>query len=127
MMTTRFGSDSEPNGARMKKGIAFFLLSILLLCCGGAALAQDMAPITVKKTDTVKGVIVVFILKDAKTLQLQCNDGAPSCAPLKAGKYQMLQLPENHGMYDCKDVQVFAESATDPEKDDKLGEYCMIE
>ena len=111
----------------MKKGTAFFLLSILLLCCAGAALAQDLTPITVKKTDTVKGVVVVFILKDAKTtLQLQCNEGAPSCTSLKAGKYQMLQLPENRGMYDCKDVQVYGEKA-DPEKDEKLGEYCMIE
>jgi hypothetical protein len=110
----------------MRKGTVSFLLAMLLLWSAGAALAQDMSPITVKKTDVTKGVVVVSILKAGKTYQLQCNDGVPSCVPLKSGKYQMVELPTNRGLYECSNVRVFPESTVDPEKEEKLGEYCLI-
>lgn len=44
----------------------------------------------------------------------------------------MVELPKNFGMYECRDIEVYPESAatTDtapPDKDKKLGEYCLVE
>ena len=43
------------------------------------------------------------------------------------GKYQMVELPQNFGMYECKvkDVEVYTEE--DKSLQNKLGEYCLIE
>ena len=50
-----------------------------------------------------------------------------ACTVLKKGDYTMVQLPENWGMYDCKDVEVYPQSAgSEPAKSTKLGEYCLI-
>ncbi len=73
------------------------------------------------------GVVLVDILKAAKGFDLQCNQGAPSCEHLKAGKYQMVELPANSGMYDCRDVQIFSESDDASDSDKKLGEYCLTD
>lgn len=86
-----------------------------------------MSPITVKKSELNNGVIVVQVLKSGKAFELQCNQGAQSCAKLSPGKYQLAELPKNWGLYDCKDVQVYAESADKQDDSSKLGEYCMIE
>ncbi len=37
----------------------------------------------------------------------------------------MVELPSNAGMYDCKDVEIFADPATNPDADKKIGEYCL--
>jgi len=110
----------------MTRRTASRLLAMLLVLTA-TVLAQTMTPITVKRTDNVKGVIVVTIQKAGKPFTLQCNDGSPSCTSLKGGTYQLVELPANQGMYECKDVQVFAETVTDPEQAEKLGEYCLIE
>jgi len=44
----------------------------------------------------------------------------------------MVELPKNFGMYECRDVEVYPQSAatpdsTLPDKDKKLGEYCLLE
>jgi hypothetical protein len=38
----------------------------------------------------------------------------------------MLQLPENHGMYDCKNVEMYRGDQDKPE-DEALGNYCVVE
>ena len=99
----------------------------ILLLLGTAALAADDNPssvITVKSSEKNSGVITLQITKNAKSFELTCNDGAGSCADLKKGNYKMVELPKNHGMYDCQNVDIFAESAS--EDDQKLGEYCLI-
>ena len=122
----------DPKGMRMKKRIAlfvvmaFFLLAVVLIM---AAQEKEKSVITVKKSDVVTGVIVVSVTREKapKTFSLQCNQGAPSCNQLKAGKYQMVELPANSGMYDCKDVQVYGETADTEDADQRLGEYCLVE
>ena len=44
----------------------------------------------------------------------------------------MVELPTNFGMYECRDVEVYREAAATPDnappdKNKKLGEYCLIE
>ena len=102
--------------------VAFFLLSGTV-----GASAQEKSVITVKGTTLSNGVVLIDIVKGGKGIDMQCNQGAPGCTQLKGGKYQLVQLPENMGMYDCKDVQVFAESADTSDADKKLGEYCLNE
>jgi hypothetical protein len=116
----------------MKKKIALFFLLAIFLSAGVlrmAAQEREKSVITVKKSDVVTGVIVVSVQRDKapKTFTLQCNQGAPSCNQLKSGKYQMVELPSNSGMYDCKDVQVYAETADTEDADQRLGEYCLVE
>ncbi len=104
----------------------FLLLSVALFVCI-PAIAQDetpATPITVKSVEKSSGVITLQITKESKNFELTCNEGMPSCTDLKKGTYKMVELPKNHGVYDCKNVRVFAESAG--EDDEKLGEYCII-
>lgn len=79
----------------------------------------------VKNSETNSGVVTLQISKESKEFELTCNDGLPGCTVLKKGTYRMLELPKNRGMYDCKNVRVYAESAAGPE-DEKLGEYCLV-
>ncbi len=60
-----------------------------------------------KSSVVVNGVVVIHVLKDGKPLDLQCNEGATTRKVLPSGSYLMLQLPENHGMYDCKNVEMY--------------------
>lgn len=85
--------------------------------------------ITVTGSQLNSGVLILDIVRAAKAYRLQCNWGAAGCTTLKSGKYLMLELPENFGMYECKCVEVYPESASNPqnEKDKKIGEYCLIE
>jgi hypothetical protein len=73
------------------------------------------------------GVVILDILKAGKAYQLQCNQSMADCTSLKNGKYQMVELPKNFGMYECQDVEVYPESAVTLDKDQKLGEYCLVE
>ncbi len=111
----------------MKKIILFILLSLFLSFGSVEFLAQEKSYISVKGNDLNSGVVIVDIVKTGKVYQLQCNQGASGCAALKNGRYQMVELPQNFGMYECKDVEVYPEDAINSEKDNKLGEYCLIE
>jgi hypothetical protein len=113
-------------GVRMKTRILLLLVAILLVAAG--VVAQEASVITVKGTEVNNGVVIVDVIKGGKGYDLQCNQGAPSCAPLKSGKYQLVELPSNSGMYDCRDVQVFPnnEGSTN-DRDNKLGEYCLTD
>ena len=118
----------DPWGVRMKKRATLFLLLALFLLFGTVnVLAQEKSAIAVKGSELNNGVVIVNVLKGGKAYELQCNQGAPDCTPLKSGKYQMVELPKNYGMYDCRDVEVYSDSGTAPETNKKLGEYCLLE
>jgi hypothetical protein len=110
----------------MKKETMAFLLVLFLLSGVGKALAQEKTAITVKGAELNNGVVIVDVLKAGKGFELQCNQGASSCTQLKSGKYQMVELPTNSGMYDCKDVQIYPDPSTNPGADQKIGEYCLV-
>lgn len=112
-------------GVCMKKGIMFFLL-VLFLAGTGKVSAQEKSAITVKGSAVTNGVVIVNVLKAGKAFELQCNEGASGCTLLKSGKYQMIELPSNTGMYECRDVEIYPDSAGNPETDKKIGEYCLI-
>src|ERR1700690_161782 len=114
-------------GVRMKKAVLFLLLVIFLLFGKVAILAQTKSTITVKGSELSNGVVFVDVVKEGKTYELQCNQGVSSCALLKNGKYQLVELPPNHGMYECRDVEVYADHAPGAEPTKKLGEYCLTE
>lgn len=115
-------------GVGMKKGfILFFLLALFLLFGAAEVWAQEMSSVTVRGNELNNAVVIIDVLKAGKAYELQCNQGASHCTALKNGKYQMVELPKNFGMYECRDVEIYAESAASPEKGKKLGEYCLIE
>jgi hypothetical protein len=117
----------------MKKAMVLFsLLTLFCVLCTRQVSAQEKSNITVRGSELNNGVVIMDVLKASKTYQLQCNQGAPGCTTLKNGNYQMLELPKNFGMYECRDVEVYPESAiapqpTAPDKSQKLGEYCLVE
>lgn len=103
----------------MKKAIVLFLFVAAVL-----ALAQEKSAITVKDSSVSTGVVIVSAEMGGKPVELQCNLNTPSCVQLKPGKYQMVQLPKNYGMYDCQNADVYDLSAT-PGTDQRIGEYCL--
>lgn len=109
----------------MKKGIMFFVLA-LFLSGTGEVCAQEKSSVTVKGSELNNGVVIVDVLKAGKAYELQCNQGVPSCTLLKSGKYLMIELPSNTGMYECRDVEVYPDPTVTPEADKKIGEYCLI-
>jgi hypothetical protein len=86
--------------------------------------AQQKSTIVVKDSGAYSGVIVITAAMGGKSIELQCNQGSGSCVSLKSGNYVMVELPKNHGMYDCQNVDVYAESA-DLSSAQKIGEYCL--
>ncbi len=114
----------------MKKEISLFLLlALFLVFCAVQVSAQNQSDITVRRSELNSGVMVVEIVREAKSYRLQCNFGASLCAALKEGQYVMVELPENFGMYECKCVDVYPGNTAAPQKEPnkKLGEYCLIE
>ncbi|MGA9526744.1 MAG: hypothetical protein WBS24_01380 [Terriglobales bacterium] len=109
----------------MKTRILILLAAIFFVVASAAA--QEISIITVKGSEVNNGVVIVDVVKAGKGYDLQCNQGAPNCAPLKAGKYQLVELPSNTGMYDCRDVQVFPNYEETKDRDNKLGEYCLTD
>ncbi len=107
----------------MKKTL--WVAAISLALAAVSAFAQDKSQIKVKSSVTVTGVVIVDISKDGKPYELQCNEGASFCKPLKAGTYTMVELPEHFGLYDCKNVEVYRENG-DVSRSDRLAEYCLI-
>ena len=105
----------------------FFSLAVTIVFLLSAMAADEAATtvISVKGSQKSSGVITLQITKDSKSYELNCNESMPSCVDLKKGTYRMVELPKNHGMYDCQNVRVFAESAVSTDDDAKLGEYCL--
>ncbi|MGA9643188.1 MAG: hypothetical protein WBQ72_17460 [Terriglobales bacterium] len=111
----------------MKKAVMLVALGIFMVAGVETVLGQEKSGITVKGTELNNGVVVVTVVKAGKEYELQCNQGAPGCASLKGGKYVLVELPSNHGMYDCRDVEVYADPGADSEANRKMGEYCLSE
>lgn len=99
-------------------------VSLLLLLASALLVAQDKSQVTVKSSELNNHVLLVSAVEKGKQLEFQCNDGQSFCTALKAGQYQLVRLPKNRGLYDCKCVDVYSATA-DPDKDEKLGEYCI--
>jgi hypothetical protein len=117
----------------MKKAMVLFsLLTLFCVLCTWQVSAQEKSNITVRGSELNNGVVIMDVLKASKAYHLQCNQGAAGCANLKNGSYLMMELPKNFGMYECRDVEVYPESAatsdaSPPDKNKKLGEYCLVE
>jgi len=112
----------------MKNRVVLFILPALFLLFGTVdAWAQEKSYITVKGSEQNNGVVMMDVLRESKAYRLTCNQGMPGCATLKNGRYQMVELPKNFGMYECKDVELYAESAFNPSKDRRIGEFCLEE
>ena len=112
----------------MKRGIVLFLLMVLFILFGTTkVMATERTVITVKSSELNSGVVILDIVKTGKPYELQCNHGASGCAALKSGRYVMVELPKNFGMYDCKDVEIYQEFAINEEQKNRVGEYCLLE
>ncbi|MFY9644445.1 MAG: hypothetical protein WAK29_04655 [Terriglobales bacterium] len=115
----------------MKRTI--FLLVMLLagfvLCAADQTFAQEGTPVKVKvkSSEVVTGVVIIHVQKDDGSIDLQCNQGAGTCKTLPSGSYLMIVLPENRGMYDCKNVEMYRGDQEKPDAARKVGDYCMSE
>lgn len=114
----------------MKKAL-LLLVSVLMLAATLAA-QDNKSTITVKNSQVSNGVVVINVALAASDQQaktswtLHCNKDASSCVTPQPGSYVMVRLPKNWGMYDCEDVDLYANNA-DPETAQKVGEYCIVE
>ncbi len=118
----------------MKKSSSLLVavIAVFVIFAAQRGFAEERSQVKVKGTKTVNGVVAVDVNKGGKTVSLQCNDGQPACNPLKAGDYWLVELPENHGMYDCKNVEVYPgdkDPGDEDERDEakRLGAYCLVE
>jgi|HubBroStandDraft_6_1064221.scaffolds.fasta_scaffold114657_2 hypothetical protein len=104
-------------------GVAF----IVLLAARG--LGQTASKVNVTGSEVNHGVVIVTVQKSAKSFELHCNEGMTACKALAKGVFTLVVLPENWGMYECKDVEVYPETPESqmPAKEKKLGEYCLVE
>lgn len=101
--------------------------ALLVLAATDTVLAQERTVVRVKGSEVVTGVVVIDVVKGGQLLELQCNQGASDCRPLKNGSYIMVELPKNYGMYDCKNVEIYREDKDKPEGAELLGKYCLNE
>jgi len=113
----------------MKRAICLFavLTAAFIILATAQAVAQERTPIKVKSSEVVTGVVIVHIQKDAKSLELQCNEGAGYCHALQSGNYLMVELPKNYGLYDCKNVEIYRGDQDKTEATEKIGAYCLVE
>jgi hypothetical protein len=108
------------------KNLLVIGFALVLIVFGSVLLfADEKSPVVVKGSSVTTGVVIVDVQFKGKTAELQCNEGGPSCNKLKPGDYVMVQLPKNHGMYDCANVEVYSPAASD--NDEKIGAYCLIQ
>jgi len=89
--------------------------------------AQEKTPITVKESTSASGVIIVTVDLNGKAVDLQCTENMPACRQLKTGKYVMVRLPKNRGVYDCQNVDVYPAEAQETTTAQRIGEYCVIQ
>ena len=108
-----------------------FLLAVLTVAFAipatQPAFAQEKTPVKVKSSEVVTGVVIVHVQKDGKSLELQCNEGVPTCKALPGGNYLLVELPKNYGMYDCKNVEIYQGNQDKPEAGEMAGAYCLVE
>jgi hypothetical protein len=111
----------------MKRTVSLFAVLIAAFVISTTTFAQEKTPVKVKSSEVVTGVVIVHVQKDAKSLELQCNEGAGNCKALPSGNYLMLELPKNYGMYDCQNVEMYRGDQDKPDAARKIGEYCLVE
>ncbi len=100
-------------------------LILLVVLAAVIVLAQQQpSAIVVKEATVATGVVIVTADVGGKSIELQCTQNMPGCVSLKNGKYIMVQLPKNHGMYDCQNVDIFSDGA-DPATAQRVGTYCL--
>ena len=109
------------------RAILLFSSVFLLFLLAAQVSAQEKSYVTVRSNGLNNGVVVVDVLKDGKVYRLSCNEGMLGCNSLKLGKYQMIELPKNFGVYECKNVEIYPELPVNAEKDTRLGQYCLEE
>jgi len=109
--------------------IACAVLTLFVCLVAARSLAQTASKITVTGTEVNHGVVVVSVQRSSKGFELHCNEGMTGCKTLAKGVYTMVELPENWGMYECKDVEVYLETpeSETPAQGTKLGEYCLVQ
>ena|SRR5438477_50075 len=120
----RLDDRSERQDRGRWEGVMKKLFTILIVFGSILLFADEKSPVVVKGSSVTTGVVIVDIQVNGKAAELQCNEGGPSCSKLKAGDYLMVELPKNHGMYDCANVEVYSPTASDT--DEKIGAYCLI-
>jgi hypothetical protein len=103
------------------------LVFILMLGAAVSGIAQDRSVITVKDSTVSGDVVIVTIQAAGATRDLQCSKSVLFCKTPAPGKYVMVRLPKNRGIYDCANVDLYRESDTTEQNADKLGEYCLLE
>jgi hypothetical protein len=103
-------------------------LILLVILMAVIVLAQSEPTTIVVKEATVAtgGVLIVTADQAGKPIELQCTQSMSACVSLKNGKYVMVQLPKNHGMYDCQNVDIYADGAN-PATAQKIGQYCLTQ
>jgi hypothetical protein len=102
-------------------------LILLVMLAAVLVLAQQQpSSIMVKEATVATGLVFVTADMGGKSIELQCTQSMPGCVSLKNGKYAMVQLPKNHGMYDCQNVDVFPDGAN-PASTQRVGTYCLTE
>lgn len=117
----------------MRKVIVLVFLLALLRGFGVTQTsAQEKSYITVRGSEQNEDVLIPDVLKGSKAYPLTYSQGAPGCPNLRNGDYLMLELPKNFGMYECRNLEaspefVAASDTVAPEKDEKLGEYRLVE
>ena len=112
----------------MKRTVSLIALLAMffLILTTSQVFAQEKTLVKVKSSELVKGVVIIHIQKEGKSLELQCNEGAGNCRTLASGSYLMVELPKNFGMYDCKNVEIYRGDPAKPEDAEKIGAYCLI-
>lgn len=118
----RWRNDCDALGREMevimkKVVLLFFLILVVMLW------ADEKSHVTVKSAEKSNGVVIVTLVENGKTIELQCNENQGFCAAPKTGTYSMLRLPKNRGVYDCQNVDLFS----GPDSEQKIGEYCLVE
>ncbi len=109
--------------------LALLLLVIVILSSSASAApigsGEEKSQIIVKSSTTNRNGVVIITAEEGKqTLELQCNEGTHGCTVAQAGRYWMVRLPKNRGLYDCANVELYQfQSGSEPEE--KVGQYCL--
>ena len=103
------------------------LTAIFVMLAGVQAFTQEKTPVKVKSSEVITGVVILHVQKDAKSIELRCNEGTTTCKALPSGNYLMVELPPNYGMYDCKNVEIYRGDPDKPDAAEKIGAYCLVE
>ena len=124
-----FAEPLHYGGAFMKRTVSLFavLTAAFVMLATQQAFVQEKTLVKVKSSEIVTGVVIVHVEKDAKSLELQCNQGMDGCKALPSGSYLMVELPKNYGIYDCRNVEMYRGDQAKPDAAGLIGNYCLIE